>query len=81
MINNSMAERSQSERPTGLPRDVGFQIGVRRTLPIHHEDAWRLLTSDQGLGIWLGAQSDLDFTKGATYQLANGIFLSISLRS
>jgi uncharacterized protein YndB with AHSA1/START domain len=55
-----------------LTKDVGFQIGVRRTLPIGHEDAWRLLTSDQGLKIWLGPISGLDFAKGARYQLADG---------
>lgn len=29
-----------SNRPTGLTKDVGYQIGVRRTLPIEHIEAW-----------------------------------------
>jgi uncharacterized protein YndB with AHSA1/START domain len=62
----------QSKRPTGLTKDVGYQIGVRRTLPIQHEDAWRLLTSDQGVRLWLGVTSDLDLAKGAEYQLPDG---------
>lgn len=62
----------QSERPTGLTQDVGFQIGVRRTLPIQFENAWQLLTSNEGLNIWLGSTAALDFSKGATYQLADG---------
>jgi uncharacterized protein YndB with AHSA1/START domain len=62
----------QNERPTGLTRDVGFQIGVRRTLPIQLEDAWRLLTSKKGVNIWLGETSKLDFSKGTRYQLADG---------
>lgn len=60
------------ERPTGLTKDTGFQIGVRRTLPIRLEAAWQLLTSGQGLKIWLGATAGLDFEKGATYQLEDG---------
>jgi hypothetical protein len=54
----------QNERPTGLTRDVGFQIGVRRTLPIQLEDAWQLLISKKGVNIWLGETSKLDFSKG-----------------
>ena len=61
-----------SKRPVGLTKDVGFQIGVRRTLPIQAEDAWRLLTSSKGVNIWLGVTSKLDFTKGAKYRLDNG---------
>jgi len=62
----------QNEHLTGLTRDVGFQIGVRRTLPIRLEDAWRLLTSKKGVNIWLGETSKLDFSKGTRYQLADG---------
>lgn len=61
-----------SKRPTGLTKDVGFQIGVRRTLPVQLEDAWRLLTSNAGVNIWLGETSQLNFMKGERYQLANG---------
>ncbi len=59
-------------RPTGLTKDVGYQIGVRRTLPIHFEEAWRLLTSTQGVKIWLGETSAFDFSKGAEYLLVDG---------
>jgi len=62
----------RSKRPTGLTKDVGFQIGVRRTLPIHHADAWQLVTSEKGVNIWLGSTSELDFGKGARYRLADG---------
>ncbi len=43
-----------TERPVGLTRDAGWQIGVSRTLPIDLETAWKLLTSRMGLGLWLG---------------------------
>jgi len=61
-----------SNRPTGLTKDVGYQIGVRRTLPIEHTDAWPLLTSEEGVKIWLGEASNLNFAKGEPYQLADG---------
>jgi hypothetical protein len=47
------------DKPIGLTKSVGFQIGVRRTLLITPEKAWQLLCSQQGLQIWLGDQSSL----------------------
>jgi uncharacterized protein YndB with AHSA1/START domain len=41
-------------------------------LPIQLEDAWRLLTSNTGVSVWLGVTSKLDFAKGATYRLDDG---------
>ena len=43
-----------SESPVGLTKDVGWEIGVSRTLPVGLEDAWRLLDSAEGRAIWLG---------------------------
>jgi uncharacterized protein YndB with AHSA1/START domain len=60
------------QRPTGLTKDTGFQIGVRRTLPIHLKDAWRLITSPQGIQFWLGKTEKLDYSEGAHYQLDDG---------
>jgi uncharacterized protein YndB with AHSA1/START domain len=59
-------------KPVGLTKDVGWQIGVRRTLPIEYQAAWRLLTSKQGVAAWLGQASELEFVKGAAYQLTDG---------
>jgi activator of HSP90 ATPase len=61
-----------SKRPVGLTKDAGYQIGVRRTLPIRYEDAWRVLTSSVGVNIWLGSPSNLDFTDSAKYELSDG---------
>lgn len=63
---------ASDERPVGLTKDVGFQIGVRRTLPIRLEDAWQLLTSAEGLKVWLGETADLDFARDTPYRLADG---------
>jgi uncharacterized protein YndB with AHSA1/START domain len=60
------------EKPVGLTKDVGYQIGVRRTLPIAPDDAWDLLISDEGINIWLGPVDGLVLKKGAEYELADG---------
>lgn len=54
----------------GKTADVGYQIGVRRTLPCGEEDLWRLLLSPAGMAIWLGGAIDL--TEGVAYALADG---------
>ncbi|MFE6872376.1 SRPBCC domain-containing protein [Kitasatospora sp. NPDC057692] len=41
-------------RPVGLTRDAGWEIGVSRTLPHPPEAVWSLLTSPDGLALWLG---------------------------
>jgi uncharacterized protein YndB with AHSA1/START domain len=66
-MNNSHGK--QRKKPLGLTKDVGFQVGVRQTLPISLEDAWQLITSKRGVKIWLGDVSKIKFTMGATYQL------------
>ncbi|MER7751113.1 SRPBCC domain-containing protein [Kitasatospora sp. NPDC097643] len=43
-----------ADRPVGLTRDAGFQIGVSRTLPYPPEAVWSLLTSADGTAHWLG---------------------------
>lgn len=59
-------------RPVGKTKDVGWQIGARRTFPIALEDAWALLTSPAGIAIWLGNDVTLGPTKGAEYGLLDG---------
>src|SRR5581483_9539508 len=57
---------------TGQTHDAGFQVGVRRTLPIAYDEAWRLITGAAGLRLWLGEAGHLRLAKGARYQLADG---------
>jgi uncharacterized protein YndB with AHSA1/START domain len=59
-------------RPVGQTKDTGWQIGARRTFPIPLEDAWRLVTSPDGLRLWLGDAPTLDFTTGAAFSLPDG---------
>lgn len=60
------------KRPVGLTKEVGWQIGVRRTVPLSVEDAWALLFSEEGLKAWLGDAVNITFAKGKPYQLKDG---------
>ena len=63
-----MAQR----RPVGLTRDAGFQIGVRRTLPVAVEAAWERVSSGEGLARWLGAGAPAALAEGAVFTLDDG---------
>lgn len=62
----------QKGRLVGLTKDVGWQIGVRRTLPIASAAAWRMVTSPEGVDLWLGGDPGLRWEKGKSYQLEDG---------
>lgn len=61
-------------KPVGQTASVGFQIGVRRTLPISRETAWAFLTSPEGLKLWLGdiASGPEGLQAGRAYTSAEG---------
>ncbi|MBW5448948.1 SRPBCC domain-containing protein [Cohnella sp. CFH 77786] len=61
-----------SVKPVGLTKDAGFQIGVRRTLPVTQEQAWSYLISPEGLKSWLGDLPRLDLAVKRSYQTADG---------
>lgn len=61
-----------TERPIGLTRDAGWQIGVSRTFPVDLEAAWEQLTSEAGIKLWLGGGVASPLTKGAHYQTRDG---------
>lgn len=65
-------EKRKGKRVVGQTSDGGFEIGVRRTLPIRPDDAWRLLFSPGGLRAWLGDASALSLEKGAAYTTKDG---------
>lgn len=43
-----------SHKSIGLTKTVGYQVGVRKTFPISQEQAWSLITAEEGLNAWLG---------------------------
>ncbi len=60
------------KKATGETQDAGFQIGVRKTLPVDVVDAWEFLTSAEGIRLWLGPDADLDFSKDQEYEMPDG---------
>ncbi|ACT03254.1 SRPBCC family protein [Paenibacillus sp. JDR-2] len=62
-----------SEKIVGKTASVGFQIGVRRTLPVSPETAWTFLTSAKGLKLWIGNVKDISIEAGETFQSTEGI--------
>ncbi|WP_152394473.1 SRPBCC domain-containing protein [Paenibacillus guangzhouensis] len=63
-----------SEKMVGQTAGVGFQIGVRRTLPITREQAWAYLVSSEGLSLWLGEGNTLEQLEvGETFESREGI--------
>lgn len=56
----------------GKTKDVGFQIGVSKTVPYPVERVWRHLTSPEGISAWLGDGAVLDAEKGSRYETADG---------
>lgn len=67
-----MASETNPGRVTGQTKDVGFQIGVRRTLPVPPGEAWARLTSPEWVRTWLGGDPGVELAKGAEYSLADG---------
>ncbi|NIK70013.1 SRPBCC domain-containing protein [Paenibacillus sp. BK720] len=62
-----------SEKIVGRTASAGFQIGVRRTLPISLERAWSFLASAEGLRLWIGSVDNLTIAAGETFHSAEGI--------
>ncbi|HEX2202573.1 MAG TPA: SRPBCC domain-containing protein [Longimicrobium sp.] len=65
-------EKRKGKRALGQTADGAYQVGVRRTLPLAHDAAWRLVTSPEGVRAWLGDVSGFEMEKGAAYTAADG---------
>jgi len=63
----------KGKRITGQTENAGFQIGVQKTLPIAQKKAWVLITSPDGLKIWLGDIEKIKLSKGENFITNNGI--------
>jgi uncharacterized protein YndB with AHSA1/START domain len=59
------------DRPVGLTRDAGWEIGVSRTLPYPPELVWGFIISPAGLSLWLGDGARLG-APGEEYATADG---------
>lgn len=61
------------EKIIGQTKDSGFQIGVRKTLPVSSGTAWDFLFSGEGLKIWLGHINSDEFEINKNYKTKEGI--------
>jgi len=61
-----------SERQVGRTRDVGWQIGVSRTIAVDIDTAWEYLISTAGLATWLGPGVGTPLVNGQTYETGEG---------
>ena len=56
----------------GQTASAGFQIGVRRTLPISRQEAWDYMMSPEGLRLWIGDVQALGLQPGRAYESKEG---------
>jgi uncharacterized protein YndB with AHSA1/START domain len=65
---------SNSEtKPVGLTKNSGFEVGLRKTLTVPPDLAWKFMFSPEGLRLWLGAVPDFHPEKGMEYRTTDGI--------
>lgn len=65
-------EYAKGRRVLGETADAGFEIGVSKTFEASQKKIWELLTSPEGLKIWLGNTESLALEKGASYETTDG---------
>lgn len=65
-------EKVIGRRVVGQTKTAGFEVGARRTFAIPAQEAWELLCSDEGLGIWLGVAPGLRLAVGESYAARDG---------
>ncbi len=56
----------------GQTRDVGFEIGVSRTIPFTRRVVWDFLASPEGHAVWLGPGAVLAPERGHRYRTTDG---------
>lgn len=59
-------------KPIGLTQDVGFEIGVSRTVDTPASRAWDVIVSDEGVRTWLGSGVHFPAEKGTGYRTDDG---------
>jgi uncharacterized protein YndB with AHSA1/START domain len=58
--------------PVGLTKDVGWQIGVRRTIDVSPGVLWDFIISPGGMRCWFGDVDDFSWDAKAVYALPDG---------
>lgn len=63
----------------GLTKDSGWQVGVRKTLPIAPEKAWDFLLSKDIVRLWLGEVPPVHFQCGSMFKLSDKTEVKITM--
>src|SRR5262249_14733938 len=66
-------ENFKGARVVGQLATGGYQMGIRKTLPLAPREAWKLLTSEEGLAAWLGEISEMNFKPRGEYLTKSGV--------
>ncbi|MEM0999396.1 MAG: SRPBCC domain-containing protein [Bacteroidota bacterium] len=61
----------------GLTKDAGFQLGVRKTVHVTHEEAWAYIFSMEGMEVWLGEVPGGSLVRGSEQTLSDGTWIEI----
>lgn len=59
--------------PTGVTKDAGVQLGIRRTIAAPPASVWQHLVSPEGRMLWLGTVHDFRLERGYTFRTAEGL--------
>lgn len=60
-------------KPVGLSASAGYQIGVRRTLPLTQDQVWERLISPNGTQLWIGNIPTILIEVGQKFVSTEGI--------
>jgi uncharacterized protein YndB with AHSA1/START domain len=66
-------EKAHGRRVLGQTADAGFQVGVTRTFEASPERVWAVLTSPEGLKVWLGEAPGVTVEAGRPYRTVDGV--------
>lgn len=61
----------KENKPVGLTKDAGWEIGVRKTMAISGNVAWDFLFSNDGIKIWLDEIKSEELKDGGYYKTKN----------
>jgi len=61
-----------NQKSIGQTKTVGYQVGVRRTYAISQQQAWSLITAEEGMNVWLGGGANIILEPGHQYHTMTG---------
>lgn len=67
------------DKPIGLTRDSGYQVGARKSFPVAFEKAWDFLFSERGIEIWLGKTDPDNLEEGLPFTTQEGHEVEVRL--